>query len=298
MVRNVIFLTIFCSFFSNISFAALESGNQTRKQFSQAQKLVAQGQIQQAIKAYQDLIKLNPSVPEAYNNLAALYLQQNKTKEAKHILEQGLKSHKGYGVLYESLTAINVAMARDAYSKALQIDLAPSSLSIASIPLSNEKIQQTENTIVITKNNNSLAKNKFKAEEKIILTSKPTDKIKSKQVIQDNNIQSVETTLQAWLAAWSAQAIDMYLSFYHNKYRPANGMSHKGWVQSRRYRLKKPRWIKVSLSELDIKKQGKTQAVVNFKQTYKSNSFSDVSYKQVVLINTDDGWRIFREKNL
>ena len=74
-------------------------------------------------------------------------------------------------------------------------------------------------------------------------------------------------------------------------------MSQKNWIQSRKYRLTKPRWIKISLLDLKIRKQGKTQAVVNFKQVYKSNSYNDVSYKQVVLINTNGGWRIFRENN-
>lgn len=68
-------------------------------------------------------------------------MQQNKTKKGKHILEQGLYAHKGYGVLYESLTSINVAMAREAYSKALQIDLKPSAIRIASLSLSNNKYQ-------------------------------------------------------------------------------------------------------------------------------------------------------------
>lgn len=298
MLRNGLLIAVMWSFFSSSSFAVVNSNVEIRTEFAQAQKLAAQGQITQAITAYEKIIYLNPALPEAYNNLAALYLQQNKIKEAKHILEQGLKSHKGYGVLYESLTAINVAMAREAYSKALQIDLAPSSISIASIPLSNEKPQAKKNTLVITKKNDLLVKEKIKPEEKIIVKAKPTVKIVSQQVVEDNDVQSVEKTLQAWSAAWSAQAVDMYLSFYHNKYRPTNGLSQKNWVQSRRYRLRKPRWIKVSLSDLKIKKQGKTQAVVNFKQTYRSNSFSDVSYKQVVLINTDDGWRIFREKNL
>ena len=137
-------------------------------------------------------------------------------------------------------------------------------------------------------------------EPKIIPKVKPVSKIKQVSITASkikNTQSSIEKVLQAWSSAWSAQAVDMYLSFYHNQYRPSNGMSRKGWVQSRRYRLKKPQWIKIGLSYFKIKKQADTHAVVNFKQLYQSNSFRDVSYKQVVLINTDDGWRIFREKS-
>jgi len=305
MLRNGVLVVVIWSFFSSISFAVVDSDNELRKKFTQAQHLVEQGQTTQAIAAYEALIRSNPKLPEAYNNLAALYLQQNKTKKAKHILEQGIYAHKGYGVLYESLTSINVAMAREAYSKALQIDLKSSAIRIASLSLSSDKSQAEKNTIVISKTDNPIVEEKLATETKVIpevkknIEHKPAGEIKRVSITQEKiqNTQSVEKVLQAWSSAWSAQAVDMYLSFYHNQYRPSNGMSRKGWVQSRRYRLKKPQWIKIGLSDFKIEKQTGTQAVVNFKQLYQSNSFRDVSYKQVVLLNTDDGWRIFREKS-
>lgn len=299
MLRSAVLLSLLWLFFSSVCFAVVDKENEFRQKFVQAQNFASQGKIVEAISAYQAIIRSNPVFPEAYNNLAALYLQQDKAKEAKHILEQGLHAHKGYGVLYESLTAINVAMAREAYSKALQIDLKPSPISIASLSLPVNKAEAKKNTITISKIERPVEVKKVVIEEKVVAKVNPALKIKrvTRSQAEVKNIQSVESVLHAWSAAWSAQAVDMYLSFYHNKYRPTNGMSHKGWIQSRKFRLKKPRWIKVALSNLEIKKQGKTQAVVNFKQVYKSNSFNDVSYKQVVLINTDDGWRIFREKN-
>lgn len=299
MLRSAVLLSVVGLFFSGISVAVVDKENEFRQKFSQAEKLAAQGQVVEAISVYQTIIRSNPTFPESYNNLAALYLRQDKPKEAKYILEQGLHAHKGYGVLYESLTAINVAMAREAYSKALQIDLKPSPISIASLSLPKNKTQDKKNTITISKVEKSIAVEKVAIKEKVIAQTSPVLKVKrvthSQSEIENN--PSVENVLQAWSAAWSAQAVDVYLSFYHNQFRPTNGVSHKAWIKSRKYRLKKPRWIKVALLGLKIIKQGKTQAVVNFKQSYKSNSFNDVSYKQVVLINTKDGWRIFREKN-
>lgn len=308
MFRNAVLVVFIWSFYSSVSFAVVDSDNEFRQQFTQAQNLAAQGQIAEAITAYQTLIHSNPVFPEAYNNLAALYLLQNSTKEAKRILEQGLHAHKGYGALYDSLTAINVALARKAYSKALQIDLKPLPINISSLSLLDSESQPKQNTKVIPKIDKPVIKEKKLSEEKVVpqtQTIKKTSEIKPAAKIQEENnlqlkaenIQPVEKVLQAWSAAWSAQAVDMYLSFYHKQYKPVSGLSRKGWVQSRRYRLKKPQWIKVGLSDFNIKKQSKTHAVVNFKQVYQSNTFTDVSYKQVVLLNTDDGWRIFREKN-
>ncbi|MFK5914552.1 MAG: tetratricopeptide repeat protein [Woeseiaceae bacterium] len=294
------------------------SGSDYNKIFLQAQNLASKGEITEAIKVYQNLIRSNPLLPEAYNNLAALHLKQKDIKQAKFILEQGIYAHRGYGVLYESLTSINVAMARDAYSKALQINLKPSNISIASLSLDDKTVKK--NTIVISETSPQVKKPKVKIEKKsntntlVMLESKPKQQaiVKNKKTAEQqiNNIEIVERvnkkanssaiikTLRAWAVSWSAQATNIYLSFYHEKYKPLNGMSRKGWVQSRYYRLKKPKWIKVALADLKIIQSSSKQAVVRFKQQYTSNSFRDTTVKQMVLINTKNGWRIYREKSL
>ena len=109
---------------------------------------------------------------------------------------------------------------------------------------------------------------------------------------------AIETVLHAWAAAWSAEAVDMYLSFYHEQYRPANGMSRKSWEQQRNIRLKKPEWIKVTLSDFKIISNDGKQAEVKFKQHYQSNSYEDLTSKRMVLLYTDNGWQIFQEKSL
>ena len=304
MFRQSLFVVVLLSIFSNISFAATDTD--LAKKFAQAQSLAQKGEIKQAIYAYTALIESNPQFPEAYNNLAALYLKQKNTKQAKHILEKGLYAHKGYGVLYESLTAINVAMAREAYSKALQIDLKPSDITIASLSFNDNT--QSGKAIVLSSVNKSAVNSKASA-TKPVAEPKPAPKAKlsdeiervgveNKQVKKIKKTETIETVLQAWSAAWSAQAPNMYLSFYHKHYKPSNGMSLNSWTQSRRYRLKKPRWIKVELSDFKVQKNTGKQAIVNFKQSYQSNSFRDTSMKQMVMLYTDDGWRIFREKSL
>jgi len=289
--------------------------NDAAQYFAKAKQLTEQGKVDQAILSYQSIIDKNPLLPEAYNNLAALYLKQNKIKEAKNILEKGIYAHKGYALLYEGLTTINVAMAREAYSKALQIDLQSSAISIAEVELAAVNVQPDNQSIVIpkvdSKNSTIVEKNQVINVESEQLTEeeKLAAIAKIKKIVQPQikntvvsepakNVEAIEVILQAWSAAWSAQATDMYLSFYHTHYKPSNGLSKKAWVQSRRLRVKKPAWIKINLSDIDVKKNTGTQAVVNFKQTYQSDRFKDVSSKQMVLLNTDDGWRIFRERSL
>ena len=316
MLKKVLLAVVLLPLFLSSNFVIAASKADLAQKFSEAQRLTSKGDIAQAITVYQALILENPLLPEAYNNLAALYLKQKNTKQAKYILEQGLHAHKGYGVLYESLTAINIAMAKEAYSKALQIDLKPANIEIASLSLNNNKTQ-IKNTIVISQVESPVedkviaAKKIVKPAGEIRRNESVIDKVKRAQqkatvkqqikkapITKINNTKEIEKTLLAWSAAWSSQAVDMYLSFYHNQYRPKNGLSRKGWVQSRRYRLKKPRWINVKVSNIVFKQKSKKQAVVNFKQSYQSNSFRDVSKKQMVLLYTDQGWRIFREKSI
>ena len=309
IVRQSFSVIVLLSLFSNISYAV--SDTDLSKKFAQAQSLAQKGEIKQAIYAYTALIESNPQLPEAYNNLAALYLKQKNTKQAKHILEKGLYAHKGYGVLYESLTAINVAMAREAYSKALQIDLNPSDITIASLELDDnkpkrkpivisqlEKPSESRQQILEKQVTSEIVKRATEAKPR---TDSPfTGEIK-RPIIQRKPIQNsegIKTVLQAWSTAWAAQEATMYLSFYHDQYKPSNGMSLNGWIQSRRYRLKKPSWIKIGLSDIKIEKNTGKQAVVNFKQSYQSNSFRDTSKKKMVLLHTENGWRIFREKSL
>lgn len=304
--QMILFFSLFSLVTSfNVSIAESQAAVVTK--FAQAQSLANKGEIDQAIAIYTSLIKENPQVPEAYNNLAALYLKKNDTKQAKHILEQGLYAHKGYGVLYESLTAINVAMAREAYSKALQIELKPADVTIASLSL-DKKEPKEKSTIVISKvtkqteskNTAVIAKEKTVVEKKAEPEAKLSGEIRRVSVATKpvKKSETIETTLQAWSAAWSAQAVDMYLSFYHSNYKPSNGLSRNGWEQSRRLKLKKPRWIKIGLSDFNIEKNNGRQAIVKFKQSYKSNRYNDVSSKRMILLYTNSGWRIFQEKSI
>lgn len=294
MMRPGILIVALLSFFSGSIFAAIDDkaeNNNLLEKFSQAQNLVSQGKTKQAIEIYESIISLYPETPEAYNNLASLYLKDKNTKKAKLILEQGLLAHKGYAALYQSLSAINISMAKNAYGKALQLDLKPGEVSISPLAL-NEPVIIVAAKVNTPQNQSSVAQIKHE----ILLT--PTSAPKQIPKTDTKIGGSLKRVLQAWAVAWSAQATDIYLSFYHEQYNPVSGLSRKGWVQSRRLRLKKPKWIKVHLSDFNVVRNNGKQAIVKFKQHYRSNSFSDVSLKRLVLLYTNDGWRIFREKSL
>jgi len=111
------------------------------------------------------------------------------------------------------------------------------------------------------------------------------------------NKEEVITALQGWAAAWSAQAVDLYLSFYGKDFKPVK-LSKKVWAVQRRIRLKKPRWVNVRLDDFKVKAQSNNFAVVQLVQDYRADNYRDKTRKQFRMKRTVDGWRILSEKSL
>ena len=109
-----------------------------------------------------------------------------------------------------------------------------------------------------------------------------------------NNSEELVTTLQGWAAAWSGQAVDLYLSFYTNDYAPV-GMTHAQWQAQRRQRLLAPKWIRVSLSDVQVKLIKADEADVRLIQHYQADNYQDRTRKALRLRRGADGWKIIEE---
>lgn len=276
-----------------------------QQQFAQALALEKAGKLDEAMRVYAKLIQEQPALPEAYNNLAGLYVQRGELTKAKSLLEAGLHTNASFATLFENLSAINVTMARDSYSKALQLNLKPVQLHLKPLALAanvkpvevarlddkvSEKPQVTQPVIA------KPAPAETVTDEKSVPGSDAVA-VKRVEPAQSEELDKITTTLHAWAAAWSAQAVDMYLSFYHPAYTPP-GMSRQAWEASRRQRLTAPRWIKVSLTEIKVQKQSADETVVSFLQHYQSNSYRDNGYKKITLKRVPAGLQIVAEESL
>ena len=249
--------------------------------FLQARLQAKQGDTAAAMKTYQQLIKLQPAVPEAYNNLATLYAQQGNYEQAQKLLEQAMHTHPSYATLYENLGHIYVERARDSYGKALQLDAGKQKLTLQELatvntmPASSSQVSETV-TVAVSK----------PVESKPVEMAKPA-------VDQE----AIITTLQGWAAAWSEQAPDVYLIFYADEYQP-DGMSRKAWEQQRRERLKSPEWIQIGLSNFKVEKLGNDEARVEMIQEYRASNYQDKTRKLMRMRQTVDGWRIVDEQSI
>lgn len=90
-------------------------------QLLHAAALAGSGELEQAETQYKALIEQAPRLPEAYNNLAALYARQGRLDEARKLLEQAMRTNPSYATVYDNLSNIYLEMSRSAYAKALQI---------------------------------------------------------------------------------------------------------------------------------------------------------------------------------
>ncbi|MFV1983322.1 MAG: hypothetical protein ACC657_07260 [Thiohalomonadales bacterium] len=272
-------------------------------------------QVNPAIKTYQLLIKLYPLFPEAYNNLAGLFAKQGKLEIAKKILEKGINTSKTYALLHKNINSIYLEMARESYVKALQLGVKKHNveLSLASFnqpSTASKTVVAVSNSKNSKNSKNSEIKNRLLSPESInpgktsINPKKIEQRITKKKVVikaWSEPVISVKdeviTALQGWAAAWSAQDVELYLSFYNKQFIPENGTPRQIWVTQRQSRLLKPRWIEVRLSNFLFEQQEDDQAEVKVTQMYRSDSFQDKSKKKFLLKRSEDGWQILNESN-
>lgn len=71
-----------------------ETGVAVDKLYAEAQAAKAQGDLQGAIEKYQAILKVNPQLAPAYNNLGLLFFQQGKFRDAVQAFEEGLRYDK------------------------------------------------------------------------------------------------------------------------------------------------------------------------------------------------------------
>jgi MFS family permease len=105
----------------------------------------------------------------------------------------------------------------------------------------------------------------------------------------------VRSAVSAWATAWSDRSADQYLACYSARFRPPGGQSRAAWERQRRDRLAAPRFIEVAVSALQIDLIGPNRATAAFRQSYRSDTYSDEVDKALSLAFEDGLWRIVEE---
>ncbi|MDX1796523.1 MAG: hypothetical protein R3219_07340 [Hydrogenovibrio sp.] len=233
--------------------------------FKQAEALAQSNddkQLEKAALLWKILLKDYPTDLAVANNLAATLMKQKHYSEAQHYLEAALNSDPKIAIVMANLNEIYAYQAQLAYQSVFK----PSELS-----------QPKEKWV-------ALAGQTLKTPEKSQLEKAKRD------------MERVANLVENWRAAWAAQDLKSYLSFYKRDFVAKNFRSHDDWVENRRGSLKRPKYIKITLNGIKVVPLANHTIQVSFTQDYESDRFKDSVHKYLVWQESKTGWKIIQEK--
>ncbi|EAR60418.1 tetratricopeptide repeat protein [Neptuniibacter caesariensis] len=133
--------------------------------------------------------------------------------------------------------------------------------------------------------------------EPTITTPVPEESV-SADIQEISAEEAIKQHLLSWSKAWSAKDYQGYIDSYTAEYRPNAKLTHSQWTAQRQARLSKPKFIKVSLNDIKVKLLRDNLAEAKFEQRYQSDTYKDAVRKRIMLIKTDDEWKISLERSL
>ncbi len=116
----------------------------------------------------------------------------------------------------------------------------------------------------------------------------------------DNEVsESVKEELIAavdhWAQAWAAKNVTEYLASYSSTFDVPGAQNRRTWEALRRSRIMRPRYINVDVSYNRFERISPDVVDVFFRQSYRSDTYSDLTDKVLRLGKEDSGWKILNE---
>jgi Flp pilus assembly protein TadD len=270
--------------------------------------LAEQNRVAEAIEVFTALARDYPELPEPYNNLAVLYAAQGQYEKARQQLEMSIRTHPSYATAYENLGDVYTKLASQAYDKALQFDssnsAAKNKLSLIRDLISSNRLPRASSAPSETSTEPTpppaartapakSAEVKPTARRAKSAAAKPTEKPAG---AQDGSTEAVLQTVLAWANAWSRQDVESYLAFYAQDFKTPKGDARSEWEASRRQRISGPKKIEVVIESPRVTLKDQDNAVVSFRQTYRSDNLNIKSSKTLVMVRSEGRWLIQQER--
>ncbi|WP_420465217.1 tetratricopeptide repeat protein [Panacagrimonas sp.] len=243
-----------------------------------------------AIKAFADITRDYPQLPEPYNNLAVLYAQQGDYEKARDALEAALATHPSYATAHENLGDIYAALAGAAYNRALMLDQGNQTVRNK---LSFLNRISGDQGAAVAAAPAAPAAPAAAAPAATALPAAPAPTVAADEVDVDTTA-AVRQALLAWAQSWSRQDVEGYLGAYAGDFRPEGGVARATWEAQRRDRIARPARIQVNVVGPQFVALADGTVRVTFRQEYESDSFSDQVTK-VIEMRDEQGWKIVRE---
>lgn len=256
--------------------------------FTRGLALVRLNRSDEAVRVFSDLTRDYPQLPEPYNNLAVLYAQAGDYEKARDALEAALATHPSYATAHENLGDIYAALAGAAYNRALMLDQ------------SNQMVRNKLNLVgqldrTPAGQPATLAAAAPPAQP--LIAAKPAAPLAPEfaPAAASTSSDAVQNAIFAWTNAWSAQDVTAYFNSYAEDFTPEAGVPRLAWEEQRRTRITKPKRIKVSAENAQVRHLSADQVSVSFVQMFESDSYSDQVNKVLELKRAGATWKITRE---
>ncbi|MDP3293198.1 MAG: tetratricopeptide repeat protein [Nevskia sp.] len=256
--------------------------------FTRALILVKQNKSADAIKAFTELTRDYPQLPEPYNNLAVLYAQSGNYEKARDALEAALATNPSYATAHENLGDIYAALAGAAYNRALALD-------------ANNATTRYKLSLLGGLNNGGAgraATTAAAAPAPAAITPVAAAATPAPAVAEATAPAASDAVLRAlevWVRAWSARDVDAYLAAYSPEFKPDGGLALDEWQSQRRARIGKAKMINVEVQAPEVQAIDAQHVRVLFTQDYSSDTISDKVGKIIELAEVGGSWKITRE---
>ena len=274
--------------------------------------LAEQNKAAEAIEVFAALSRDYPELPEPYNNLAVLYAAQGQYEKARQQLERSIRTHPSYATAYENLGDVYTKLASQAYDKALQFDssnaAAKNKLSLIRDLMSSNTAPRGSSVSPATspepvrpaaKAAMAKAATAQSAEVKPAVGRAKSAAAKPAETSARSDEGEGAAVLQAvlaWASAWSSQNVESYLAFYAQDFKTPKGEGRAQWEEARRQRISTPKKIDVAIESPKIVLKGENDAVINFRQVYRSDSLKANSRKTLIMVRREGRWVIQQER--
>lgn len=288
--------------------ALVKSPKDAGMRFQRGIALSKLGRGPEAIRAFVDLIRDNPQIIEAYNNLAVLYAQQGDYVRARDALEAALAKSPKYAAAQTNLGDIYMSLASIAYGRALELKRDNASVKakqegLIRLMSGDGSSQRPPQGVVATPVATTATADASKSIAVSPTASALTPAVAMAAPIAGTTAadaspefqQQLMTVLNGWLSAWSALDIDKYLAFYAPDFKPEGSIAHGVWAEGRRKRFTTDKNIKVTAQNARFALVDASHASLNFEQNKSTSGVQHKSSKFLDLQKNESGWQIVRE---
>jgi hypothetical protein len=282
-------------------------------QLLQCVVLANQNQTAKAITCLNALVKAQPYMLEAYNNLGVLHASLGQHDEARRWLNLALQRVPVLWTVHQNIQNLQVEVSLKAYAGALQSELplkaaAPKLTLLASTSLSNmanitfpptteDKVPPTAQDKVPPTAADKVEAVASAAPAPPVQALKPkpaTAEMAEQAPLDEETRLQVQAAIEAWAGAWSAQNMPAYFAAYTPDFSSPKGLGRAAWEAERTSRIAGRRFVRVSVRQLSFEKVG-AKVVARFSQFYESDNISSTHRKRLDLVRHEGGWRIERE---